>query len=232
MKTNRLSVILMGSFLMATTSLTGVAMAQTPAAAATAAPLTPERVFADPSLNGPSANGVKLSPDGALLTYLQPKKTNGQVQDLWAVPVKGGEPFLLVDADKLSDSSKALSEAEKSRRERMRVSSRGVVAYDWSDDSKSILVPLDGDVYMVDRATKAITRLTNTSGDEVDARLSPDGASVSYVRDQTLYIKDLKWPSARAWRSSPKRRSRPRTSRSWPPGSTRNPNGRTFRSFS
>ena len=191
MKSSRLSLIVMGSFLMATTSLTSMASAQTPAAMA-AQPLTPERVFADPDLSGPKAVGVKLSPDGQLLTYLQPKKENAQIQDLWAVPVKGGEPFVLVDADKLSDSSKALSEAEKSRRERMRVSARGVVDYDWSEDSKAILVPLDGDVYMVDRTTKAITRLTNTPGDEVDAHLSPDGQSVSYVRDQTLYLKDLK----------------------------------------
>ncbi|WP_443747370.1 DPP IV N-terminal domain-containing protein [Asticcacaulis solisilvae] len=176
---------------MATTSLTSPSLAA-PAAAANALPLTPERIFADPDLSGPKAVGVKLSPDGELLTYLQPKKTNAQVQDLWAVPVKGGDPFILIDADTLSDSGKALSEAEKSRRERMRVSARGVVDYDWSEDSKSILVPLDGDVYMVDRATKAIRRLTNTPGDEIDAHLSPDNTSVSYVRDQTLFVRDLK----------------------------------------
>ncbi len=189
--TTRLSLILLSSVLMATTSLTSPCQAA-PARAANAPPLTPERVFADPDLSGPKAVGVKLSPDGQLLTYLQPKATNAQVQDLWAVPVKGGEPFILVDADTLSDSGKALSEAEKSRRERMRVSVRGVVAYDWAEDSKSILVPLDGDVYMIDRATKAIKRLTDTPGDEVDAHLSPDNASVSYVRDQTLYVRDLK----------------------------------------
>ena len=189
MKT-RLSLILLGSVLMATTSLTSPCLA-VPVAANTQS-LAPERVFADPDLSGPKAVGVKLSPDGQLLTYLQPKKTNAQIQDLWAVPVKGGDPFILIDADSLSDSSKALSEAEKSRRERMRVSARGVVDYGWSEDSKSILVPLDGDVYMIDRATKAIKRLTATPGDEVDAKLSPDNTSVSYVRDQTLYVRDLK----------------------------------------
>ena len=197
MKTARLSLILMGSFLMTTTMMTGAAMADTATAviqqtAPTQTGLTPERVFADPALSGPSAVGVKLSPDGTLLTFLKPKETDHNIQDLWAVPVKGGEPYLLVDADTLTSSDKALSEAEKSRRERMRVSARGVVDYEWSENSQSILLPLDGDVYMVDRATKKVTRLTETAGDEVDAKLTPDGKAVSYVRDQTLYLKDLK----------------------------------------
>jgi len=181
MKMYRLPLILMGAMLMSTTAL-----AQMPQK-----PITPEAVFSDPSLSGPTAAGVKLSPDGTLLTFLKPKTDNTQVMDLWAVPVAGGEPYLLIDANTLSSPDKALSEAEKSRRERMRVSARGVVAYDWSENSQSILVPLDGDVYMVDRATKAVTRLTNTPDDEVDAKLSPDGRSVSYVRDNTLYLRDI-----------------------------------------
>ncbi len=185
MKISRMPLIVLGAFLMSTTSLTA-------AVAQTAMPLTPERVFSDPGISGPRAGAVRLSPDGTLLTYLQPKKTNGLVQDLWAIPVKGGDPFILVDADKLSDSNKVLSEAEKSRRERMRVSARGVVSFSWSEDSKSILVPLDGDVYMFDRATSAITRLTDTPADEVDARLSPDNTSISFVRDQTLFVRDIK----------------------------------------
>ena len=180
MKFTRLPLILLGSFLMTTT-----AIAQT-------TPLTPERVFADPDLSGPKAVGAKLSPDGTLLTFLKPKTDNHDIQDLWAVPVKGGEPYVLVDANSLSSSDKALSEAEKSRRERMRVSARGVVDYGWSDNSQSILVPLDGDVYLVDRTTKAIKRITDTPGDEVDAKLSPSGDAVAYVRDQTLYLQDIK----------------------------------------
>ncbi|MFT3998171.1 MAG: S9 family peptidase, partial [Asticcacaulis sp.] len=50
----------------------------------------------------------------------------------------------------------------------------------------------DGDIYLVDRATKAITRATETPGDEVDAKLNPKGGQVAYVRDQTLFVRDLK----------------------------------------
>ncbi|OYW76355.1 MAG: peptidase S9, partial [Asticcacaulis sp. 32-58-5] len=126
-----------------------------------------------------------------MLTWLKPKTGNAQVQDLWAVEVKGGAPYVLVDADQLSSASKALSEAEKARRERMRVSARGVVAYDWDASSKSILVPLDGDIYRVDLASRKITQITDTPDDEVDAKLSPTGRHLTYVRKNTLYVKEL-----------------------------------------
>ncbi len=188
---SRLPLAVLASVLMSSSILAGGTLAQSaPTVAAT--PLTPERVFADPDLSGPKAVGVKLSPDGTLLTFLKPKAENGQVQDLWAVPVKGGEPYRLIDSASLTSATKALSEAEKSRRERMRVSARGIVAYDWSENSQSILVPLDGDIYMYDRATQAVKRITDTPGDEVDARLSPKGSLISYVRDATLFVQDLK----------------------------------------
>src|SRR6185312_17201287 len=192
-----LPLAVLASVLMSSTLPAGGALAQTsPVNAPTLAhltPLTPERVFSDPDLSGPKAVGVKLSPDGTMLTFLKPKADNGQVQDLWAVDVKGGaEPYRLIDSATLTSADKTLSEAEKSRRERMRVSARGIVAYDWSENSQSILVPVDGDIYMYDRATKAVKRLTDTPGDEVDAKLSPKGNAVSYVRDATLYLQDLK----------------------------------------
>ena len=191
MKT-RLSLAVLASVLMSSTTLAGGAAAQTTPAVATSQPLTPERVFADPDLSGPKAVGVKLSPDGTLLTFLKPKADNGQVQDLWAVPVKGGDPFMLIDSTSLTTPGKVLSEAEKSRRERMRISARGIVGYDWSENSQSILVPVDGDIFLYDRATKAVKRVTDTPGGVVDARLSPRGDAISYVRDGALVLQDLK----------------------------------------
>lgn len=154
-------------------------------------PLTVERVFASPDLSGPKAVGVKLSPDGQWLTFLKPKAENAAVLDLWAVSTKGGEPFLLLDSNSLTQASKTLSEAEIARRERMRVSSRGVVEYYWAEDNVSLLVPLDGDIYRVTFATKAVERLTDTESDEVDAKLSPQNTYVSYVRDNRLFVKTL-----------------------------------------
>jgi dipeptidyl-peptidase-4 len=123
--------------------------------------LTPERVFSDPDLNGPRARDVKLSPDGKLVTYLKGEANDQNTLDLWAADTAGGAPFKLIDAKALEQPGKELSEAEKSRRERMRVRERGVVNYGWDEEGKFILVPLDGDLYLADRATGKVRRLTN-----------------------------------------------------------------------
>lgn len=156
--------------------------------AARAESLTPERLFADPDLNGASARGVQLSPDGRVVAYLKAKDDNQNVLDLWAVNVRGGQPYRLVDADAFGAPDKPLSEAEKARRERQRVSQRGVVDYRWGDDGRSLLVPVDGDLFLVDRATRTPRRLTATAADEIDAKLSPHGGWVSFVREQNLYV--------------------------------------------
>ncbi len=153
--------------------------------------LTPERIFADPALGGPTAKGVALSPDGKRVTYLKGKPEAANVQDLWAADVKGGEPYRLIDSAALSSGGKELSEAEKARRERARVSARGIVEYSWDEEGRFILVPLDGDLYLDSVADGKVTRLTESPGDEVDAKVSPKGGFVSYVRDQNLYIKPV-----------------------------------------
>ncbi|MFY8144008.1 MAG: DPP IV N-terminal domain-containing protein, partial [Caulobacter sp.] len=172
-------------------SLTALAAVLALSTPALAQKLTPERIFADPSLSGPTARGVALSPDGKRVTYLKGKPEAANIQDLWAADVKGGEPYRLIDSAALSSGDKELSEAEKARRERARVSARGIVEYSWDRQGRFILVPLDGDLYLDAVADGKITRLTETPGDEVDAKVSPKGGYVSYVRDQNLYIKPV-----------------------------------------
>jgi len=153
--------------------------------------LTPERVFASPNLNGPVAKGVSLSPDGQLVAFLRSRPDNVDVQDLWAAPTGAGEPYKLIDARALVPDAGELSEAEKARRERMRISARGVVDYSWDLQGRYILAPLEGDIFLANRADGKVRRLTQTPADEIDAKVSPKGSYVSYVRDQNLIVYDL-----------------------------------------
>jgi dipeptidyl-peptidase 4 len=150
--------------------------------------LTLERVFASPNLGGPAPRALKLSPDGSLLTSLRPRPDDRERFDLWAVDTTTGAARMLVDSTKFGGGE--ISEAEKMQRERARIGgTKGIVAYDWSPDGKSILVPLDGDLFVasLDGSTK---RLTNTPAGELDATVSPKGGYVSFVRDQNLFVID------------------------------------------
>lgn len=187
--------LLASTILMAATSAFAQSSPQPAAPPAATAPassiLTAERVFANPSLAGPVAKGVSLSPDGELVAFLRSREDDVDVLDLWAAPVKGGEPFKLIDARALVPDAGELSEAEKARRERMRISQRGVVEYSWDEQGRYILAPLEGDVFLANRADGSLRRLTETAADEIDAKVSPKGAFVSFVRDQNLYLVNL-----------------------------------------
>jgi dipeptidyl-peptidase-4 len=155
---------------------------------ALAGPLPPQRIFESPDLNGPRAKGVKLSPDGRAVTYIKTRADDLQVTDLWIADVAGGEPRMLLDGRKLAPAERELSEAEKARRERAGVATRGVVDYAWDDQGRFILAPVEGDVWLYEVAAGQARQLTRTPGDEIDAKVSPKGGFVSYVRDDNLYV--------------------------------------------
>ncbi|MEL8056838.1 MAG: S9 family peptidase, partial [Pseudomonadota bacterium] len=45
--------------------------------------LTLERLYASPSLSGPTPQGVKYSPDGKRVTFLKARADEGDRYDLW-----------------------------------------------------------------------------------------------------------------------------------------------------
>lgn len=162
-----------------------------PAMAEETASLTLERIFGSPELSGPRPRAMKLSPDGTLVTLLRNRADDRDRYDLWAIDARTGRASMLVDSEKFG-SGEALSEEEKMQRERARIGgTRGIVAYDWSADSQSIIVPLDGDIFLASRNGK-IRRLTETTAGELNATISPRGGLLSFVREQNLFVLDLK----------------------------------------
>jgi dipeptidyl-peptidase-4 len=159
------------------------------AAPAPQTPLTIDRIFASPSLSGPTPRTLKLSPDGKWVTLLKPRPDDRNRYDLWAVDTTTGAQHMLVDSKSVG-SGAALSEAEKMRRERARIGgTEGIVDYDWAPDGKALLVPIDGDLYLAALDGK-VRKLT--SGDAVlDPHVSRAGHYVSFVRDQNLVALDL-----------------------------------------
>jgi dipeptidyl-peptidase 4 len=68
------------------------------ATASHAADLTIDRLFDAPALAGPSIVGLKISPDGSRVTYLQGKPEDKDRLDLWEYDIREGRARILVDS--------------------------------------------------------------------------------------------------------------------------------------
>jgi len=152
--------------------------------------LTIDRFVSSPSLNGSSIRGLKLAPNGQQVTYLKGKKDNHRQLDLWAYDIAQDRHYRLVDSVSLVPGGEKLSEVEKLRRERMRITGRGIVEYYWAPNSNALLFPLSGDLYYLPLNGK-VRALTQTDAFETDIRFSPKGNYVSFVRDQNLYVIEI-----------------------------------------
>ena len=153
--------------------------------------LTIERMHESPSLDGPSPRKIKVSPDGQRVTFVRGKDTDYEQLDLWEYHIPSGETRLLFDSLALFSGDEQLSDEEKARRERMRVSGKGIVDYHWSADGKALMFPLGGDVFYYRLGEKHAQRLLQTDSFETDIKLSPKGNYLSYIREQNLFIKHI-----------------------------------------
>jgi dipeptidyl-peptidase-4 len=152
--------------------------------------LTLDRIHADPALSGPGVRSLRVSPDGERVTFLRGRTDNQFQLDLWEFNMKDKTTHRLVDSKQLVPNEN-LSLEEKARRERARTASlSGILSYSWSPDGKQLLVPIAGDLYLVDVNRPEAARKV-ASGNVGDPKISPKGRYVSYVRDQNLFVIDL-----------------------------------------
>ncbi len=148
-----------------------------------------ERVFSSPALNGPTPREPKISPDGHYVTLLKNRPDDKDRYDLWAIDASTGAERMLVDSKKIG-SGGAISEEEKMRRERARIAgTKGITEYGWAPDSRSILMPIDGDLYVA-TLDGNVRRLTNTAATEIDPKVSETGRYLSFLRDHNLFVMD------------------------------------------
>ncbi|MEA3034184.1 MAG: dipeptidyl-peptidase 4, partial [Sphingomonadales bacterium] len=159
--------------------------------------LTLERLFQSPSLSGPVPRQPKLSPDGRLVTLLRNRADEKDRYDLWAIDAATGQARMLVDSKKVGTGGE-ISEEEKMRRERARIAgTKGITAYEWAPDGRSILVPIDGDLYLA-TLDGSVRRLTETQATEIDPKVSETGRYLSFLRDRNFYVMDAATGQERA----------------------------------
>ena len=156
--------------------------AQTNAASSAAKKLTVEDIFAHGPLIGKPPEGLTWSPDGKHLTYLD----GGELNDL--DPATGKAHVLVSRAKLASLTGAGDSEQDRDHRERYKMAS-----YLWAPDSKHLMFDSNGRLWIYDlkNGTGVQIGFTGTaSGD--DPKFSPNGESLSFVRDHGLAVVRLR----------------------------------------
>jgi dipeptidyl-peptidase-4 len=134
---------------------------------------------------------LAFAPDLGLLLFLRSMAADDPVTGLWALSVESGEERLLADPrELLGGTPEELSVAESQRRERMRESARGIVAYSLGNGGRLAAFGLSGRLFACDVAAGR-TREVPATGPCLDPRLSPDGGAVGYVDDGALVVTAL-----------------------------------------
>jgi dipeptidyl-peptidase-4 len=165
------------------------------AGAPQAAELTIDRLFDAPALAGPTIVGLKISPDGSRVTYLQGKPEDKDRLDLWEYNIRKGRARILVDSNVLAPTKEKLSDEELGRRERQRTAAlSGILEYSFAPSGHALLFPLGGNLYYCDLtkpAKDAVVEINHSNSFASDASVSPAGGYVAFVRDQNLHVYDI-----------------------------------------
>ncbi|MEX2327303.1 MAG: DPP IV N-terminal domain-containing protein, partial [Pseudomonadales bacterium] len=148
------------------------------------------RLFSDPDLSGAPPSSLAFSPDHQLVTYLKCALDDYERMDLWCYDLGTGKARRLVESASLG-IVRTLSDEEKARRERKRITVSGIVEYFWHPDGCHLLFPLAGILYFHDTHTGTTEQLTPDDDFVTDARFSPDGQYISYVKSKDLFVLGL-----------------------------------------
>jgi dipeptidyl-peptidase-4 len=175
--------------------------AQTPAAQTSGKPLTVETIFAHGPLAGTPPEDLTWSPDGKHLTYLD----GGELIDLspgldpTLKPEQPKQHVLVSRAKLASISGDGGSEADRDHRSRYKMAS-----YIWAPDSSHLLFDFDGRLWLYDLHNGTGVQVGFTgAGSGDDPKFSPNGESISFIRDHGISVLNLRDPGAPAVVAAP-----------------------------
>ena len=138
-----------------------------------------------------AATGARLTPDGSLVVFAMAKPRDPTLA-LYTFDVATGDTRELANPDKLlAGENEKLSKEEQARRERQRVKLLGFTSFEIARDGKHLLAMLSGRVFKIALPGGAVTQLAGPDAGGAapfDARLSPDGAKLGFVRGGELWV--------------------------------------------
>jgi dipeptidyl-peptidase 4 len=122
------------------------------------------------------------------LLFLRSLAADDRVTGLWSLDLGTGDERLVANPREVLDGRpEEVPAAESRRRERMRETARGIVAYSTTADGRLAVFALSGRLFRCDTVT-GDGREIPVTGPCVDPQLSPDGVAVAYLSGRALRV--------------------------------------------
>jgi dipeptidyl-peptidase 4 len=148
--------------------------------------LTVTRIFAEPSLSGQVMRSIVWAPDSKRLSYLE---TNGSGRkaraELWAMDVATGHQSLLISGEKLET---ALAVPRSKQSQATGTGPHALLQHQWMPAGDALLLEEPHALVWFDLKSHKARVLANGNEDLGDAKISPDGKYVSFVRNHNLWV--------------------------------------------
>jgi dipeptidyl-peptidase 4 len=161
---------------------------QAQAPAPTGGVLTVERIYSQPSLSGHLTRGIAWTPDGKKLSFfrdISPGHGQKARSELWIMDAASGQGQLLLSAEKLETILPA--ETEKTT-QATGLGRRAPSQYQWAPDGSAILFQSSTALAWFDLKTETSRTLVSGKETIADAKISPDGHYISFVRGHNLWL--------------------------------------------
>ena len=158
------------------------------------AKLSVDSLFDNDDLKSTPASGFQFAPDGSCITFLHPEARNASKLSIWRFDLATNQLKEWISAPTEPDENQSSTEFEQNDRERKRQFNQGIADYSWHPDGQSIIVPLGGQVFLIETEQVKNPRwkaLTEPENRATAAQLSPKGSFISFVEDNNLHIKRI-----------------------------------------
>ncbi|MBS1841322.1 MAG: S9 family peptidase [Acidobacteria bacterium] len=146
--------------------------------------LTVERIYSQPSLSGRLTRGLAWTPDGKTLSYFESTGSGkGTKTALWGMSAATGEKKEIVPAEKLES---ALPEDKSKPTQATGLGRRSPAEYQWDPRGDAILFVGPNSLSWYDLKTQQAKAIVSGKEAIADAKISPDGKWVSFVRGHNV----------------------------------------------
>jgi dipeptidyl-peptidase-4 len=154
--------------------------------AATLGELTVKRILAEPSLSGRLTRGIAWTPDSKRLSYFETKGGGKDAKtELRTMEAATGERSLLLSAEKLES---VLPVPPSKQSQATGAGRHAPSQYQWAPGGDALLFEGPHALAWFDLKSQTARVLANGQEDLHDAKISPNGKYVSFVRNHNLWL--------------------------------------------